>query len=579
MDGGFLLGPYNDFFPVAGLSVNAPTSGGDWLPGARGLYDPAPKLDLSAGSLAIVLPTEAASHGTGPAARMTSFFDDFYNRVYVDPQSINFGPVSTDSTVITRIWNAYYRQNVTLDSVTYDAALGLTVTGLVPPTVLKPLQQITYSVTALQDGPASFDSTLVWTFTLPWSYSQPVRGVRAKLWELAPNWPPSGKNYTLTYSFKTEIITSRSGREQRIALRSSPRRGLSYQVFLRKEALVAVNDLLRARQHLSFVMPELTRFVDSTGAMAVGASTLSFASLPIWAVPEAQVALSVNGAMEVRQIDSVAGTTVTFKTASTTHWPAGTRMYYGMSGYLGSKLSAPRETNRHARLELEFQVAPVTEPEIALPAAPMTLGGREVFLKRPNWANQVGAGIEHDVEELDYDRGPVARFTPVAFPRETRQLTFLGRTFAEMEEIREFFYRMKGQQGEFYMPTWEPDFVPKITTPAGTSNLRIAGTDFATTYGDSTVYRAIFVLMKDGGLVLRQVNTILEVIDGDGEDTFVNVTDPFDREITPDNIVMCGWMPAWRLSSDTLTIEWLTNTVAQTQITMQTVEDLTVETA
>lgn len=578
MNGGFLKGTFNDFFPLPGRSVSAPDTGGDWSPGIRGLFDPVPPATVRVGPYSEGLPTPAASTSAGAAGLLLTFFDDFYNRVYVEPLFIDFGSISGESSVVTRVWNAYYRQSVTLDSISFDPGIGLTVTGLVPPKEFKPLQQISYSVKALEDGPASFDSTILWSFDLPWSYSQPVRGTRAKLWLLEPNWPPAGKNYTLTYSFKTEIIASRAGREQRIALRTTPRREVAYRVLLRREALVAFNDLMRDWQQRSFVMPELPRFAVSSGAMAVGSTDLAFDTLPGWAVIDGQVVLENNGNMEVRQIDSVAGNTVTFKTASTSHWPAGTRMFYGMVGFMSPRLSTPRETNYHAQLDLEFGIAPVSDPYIAPPAPAVTLSGREVFLKRPNWANQVGATIEHDVELLDYDRGPVARFVPVAFPRETRQLTFLGRNFAEAEEIREFFYRMKGQQGEFYMPTWEYDFRPKVPAQVGSTNMRIAGLDFANVYGDSTVYRAIFVLMKSGDLLLRKVNTIQQVVDGDGSDTFINVTEAWDREISVDNIVMCGWLPAWRLSSDILTIEWLTNSVAQAQITMQTVEDLAAET-
>lgn len=574
-DGGLVRSTYNDYFAVPGLSVNAP-AGIDIATGARGLLD---RTESVAGALTVNQPTDPASDRTTSGGFVRAFFDDFYNRIYIEPRFIDFGAVGAESTAVVRIWNAYYRRTVTLDSLSYDPTVGLTVTGMVPPTAFKPLQEIAYEVSALAEGPASFNTSVTWGFDVPWVYQQPVSGSRAKLWLFAPNWPPGGKNYTLTYSFKTEIITSRSGREQRIALRKTPRRSLSYRVLLRKEALVEFNDTMRFWQARTFMLPELPRFVTATSEMAADGFVMQVDSVPAWVTVGVQVALKHENRMEVRQIESLIGNTVVFKTTSPLAWPIGTKMHYGMTGFMATSLSAPRETNYHAQLDLEFDINPLSDKYIA-PAAPTrTLAGREVFLKRPNWAVQVGATIEREVEELDYDRGPVARFTPVEFPRETRKLTFVGRTFAEMEEIREFFYRMKGQQGEFYAPTWEYDFKPKVTIQAGTSNVRIFGTEFSTIYGDTTVYRAIFVLMNNGDVLVRKVNTILPVVDGDGSDSFITVTEPWDREISVSNIVMCGWMPAWRLSSDILTVEWLTNSVAQTQLAMQTIEDLPVETA
>lgn len=575
-DGVKLGSGYNDYFPVAGVSddARAPTS---WSPGPYGLIDQLTPLSLSVGTIDENLPTNPSGKQTGPAVRLTSFYDDFYARIFVNPLFIDFGAISSQSTVVVRVWNAYYDRSVTLQSVTYDANVGLAFNGLVPPTTLLPLQEIAYEVTALESGPAAFNTTITWQFDTPWSYNQPVSGTRSRLWLFDPAWPPSGKNYVITYEYKTEIITSRSGREQRIALRSTPRRAVNYRVLLQRAALKQYNDTMRQWQARTFVIPELPRFTRTAAVMMAGSPSFEVTEVPRWLVPGIAVVLRGVDTV-VGDVESVVGNVVTLKGASSFDWPAGTKVHYGMTGYMETELSAPRETNHVAQLDLKLNVKPVGEKYLAPAAATVFLDGREVFLKRPNWARPVEATIGIDVAELDYGRGPVARFRPIDFPTEARKMTFLGRTYAEMEEIQEFFHRMKGRQGEFYMPTWEPEFEPKVAAQPLTNSLRIFGTEFATIYKDSTVYRAIWVKMKDGALLLRKVDRIEIVIDGDGTDSFIHLTENWDREISAATVAMCGWMPAWRLASDILTVEWVTDSVAQVQLAMQTIEDLPVET-
>lgn len=404
-------------------------------------------------------------------------------------------------------------------------------------------------------------------------------GDRSQAWLFEPAWPPSGQTYQITYEFKTEIITSRSGKEQRLALRSSARKSVSYQCLLAGDQFREFKDLMWHWQHRSFVLPELTRFVDSSEDQAADTASMTFGQIPAWVVPDASVMVMYQGFTELRVVESVDGMTVTFRSMTGSVWPAGTRMYAALAGHMAPSLDAPRETNAVAQLGLQFTVDPLSEPRIAPAAATTMFQGREVFLKRPNWANRVDVQIAHDVQVLDYGRGPVARFTPVEFGFETRKANYINRNTAEAEAIRDFFFRMKGRQGEFYMPTWEYDFVPKTVAPVGTASLRVAGADFATAYGNSTVHRAMFVLMNNGEVLFREVLSVAAVTDAEGVDSLITIGEPWDRDIAQEGIVMCGWMPVWRFVSDNLVIEWLTNSVAQVSLNMMTLEDLPVETA
>lgn len=563
---------YNDWFLLPGRLPNAP-EGLSWELGARGLYDPG--VTLSAGALTKTQPADPPTYADRPAARVRTFFEDYYNRIYIEPSQIDYGSITGDTTVNVLVWNAYFGQAVTLDQVLYSPQAGLEVEGQSLPYTLPPLQLTTFQVTALAQGPAQLNETLVWEFDTPWTFNLPVKGSRAKAWVFEPHWPPTGRTYQISYSFKTDIYTSHSGKEQRIAQRTSPRKSLEHQVLLTHDTLRRYKDLTRHGQHLSFMLPEIPRFTFSAAEQGAGSPDMVLQEIPFWLLEESTVWVTYLGYVEVRIVESITGNTVRFRSAAVADWPAGTKVHPALTGHLATELAAPRETNAVARLALRFDVTPLSEPITALPAPETMFYGREVFLKRANWANQVTVKSGHDVEELDYGRGPVGRFTPIKFGYETHQAVYLNRNAQEAEDVLNFFRRMRGQQGEFYMPTWEYDFVPAGLTSALSTGMLIDDFDFATSYRDSTVYRAMFVMMNSGELLLRKVIQVEQVENGSS----ILVDEAWGRDFTAADIVMCGWMPAWRLASDTLTVEWLTNSVAQITLNMITLEDLPVETA
>lgn len=572
--GAFVQVGYNDWFTVAGLSVNAP-DGIPFTPGARGIMDPFGK--ITAGPLTIDQPIDAMVYPAATASVVRTYADDFYNRIYISPPSVDLGAITDTTDTTVTVWNAYLNQPVNLLAVNYEAAAGLALIGTAVPTVYAPLQLRTYTLRAGVDGPAVLDELVGWLFDLPWQFQQAVTGTRAKLFNFDPDW--GAEKYQISYDFMTEVLNvSRNGKEQRIALRSSPRKTVTYEAQLQHDSFRRFKDLIWYWQNRAFLLPELTRFVDSTGAMGTGEDAIQVAAVPDWLTAGTLLVLDSADRRELRVVEEVDGTSVIFKTTATSAWPAGTRLYAGLFGYLAASVSAPRITNAVATVSVAFSQTPISEKYPTPPAATTVLNGREVFLKRHNWAETVDSSHMHDVDVLDYDRGPITRYTALPFGAEQRRCLFLNRNADEAAELLDFYRRMLGRQGEFYMPTWEYDFVPKGTAGAASAALRVAGTDLADSYGSSTVHRAMFVMLNNGTVLVRKVTGVARVSDSEGLDSVISVVGTWGTTISTDTIVMCGWMPVWRLASDTMTVEWLTNSVCQVQLTMLTLEDLAPET-
>lgn len=517
-------------------------------------------------------PLELVLNPPHGGVRLPTFFDDYYNRVYFIPANINFGAISANVEREVVVWNAHFSPTELTDVTMVDAEGIAIASGPQPPYEFVPLGTRTYSILATTAGPETVTATIVFTFDTPETFDLELFGTRAKVSPLLPNWR---KPYTVSYAFKTEIIASRSGKEQRRALRERPRKQITYESTPSYDQFRQTNRLLATWHNNTIVLPELPRSAELAQTLAPGQTIAHLdQSAPEWVTIGRTVILAYRNRYETRRIQQIEDTQLVFSGGSGTAWPVGTKVHPGLSGRLAASIRAKRLTNAVSEVNVVMDVTPGTEPEIALDAAPQTFNGRELFTTRPNWAAAPDITYESEREEVDYDRGRIEVFSPVDFTTRVTTLTFLGRNFDEADALRQFFERQRGQQGEFYMPTWEPDIQISLLAPAGTRALRIFGTEFGDEFGGSTVHRAVAVHLRDGSIFYRTVESIFTTDDADGQDSVVQVGENFPVDISPANVLLVSWMFVCRMATDTLTMEWVTNSVAQCQFTVRTLEDL-----
>jgi hypothetical protein len=506
---------------------------------------------------------------SGSVAR--SFFDDYYNRVYFLPNDVDFGAISTSVSVDVYVWNAH-RKITELTTIQITNGEGLSIDGPAVPYDFLPLGLQTYTITATPDGDPTLDADITFTFDTPEVFVLDVLGTRARVSPLVPNWE---RPFEVTYNFKTEVITSRSGKEQRRAHRIWPRKTLSYTASPTGAQLRDFNALMDKWLNNVIVIPEvpMQAVVAATSDPGEVIVTLT-ENAPSWIVDDATVIFSYRGVYETRTIDAVSGTQITLTGASALSWPAGTKVHPARAGRFAVNIRSQRLTNTAAEVAFEMQVTPGSEPVIAPPSAPQSFNGRELFLLKPNWSELPEITFESDRDTVDFEKGRIETFVPVAFNRRLMRFTYTGRDFAQVDLLREHFFRMRGQQGEFYAPTWERDVVPKGVNPATSNSIRINGTDFAGLFEDSTVHKAVMIEYVDGTFQYTVVQDIYTVDDSDGLDSVIQTEDALDQDVSSANISRISWLLVWRYAADALTVEWMTNAVGRCQVTFRTLEDL-----
>lgn len=392
------------------------------------------------------------------------------------------------------------------------------------------------------------------------------------VWPFLPDFRRA--SYDVTREYRTEILVSRNGKEQARALRQTPRKRIEYLTAQTGDCLRDFHRSMVNAQREQLAIPN--RVIYTTIVELPGGNTvLTIDPLPDWVV-EGAVLMLVNGKRHsLRTVASVIGTSVTFDESDVLTWPAGSRLHPAFVGYLSSNIPGPIISPRGLNeVSVSFEVDPGSDEPEDEGSAATTLGGREVFLQRPDrWIPVRFDHVQEGSGDVDYGHGRVVRYFPVEFSTIIWEAQYTGCDYDRCDELRQFFDRMDGRRGEFYMPTFLPDLVPTSGITAAGTTVSVSGLGLEDKFDGSTVFGALALKTVDGTWITRTVSSVADV----GLGATITVGAAWGQTVTQANIAMISWMPVWRFASDILTMSWRRETVANVKMSFQMIEKLAVE--
>lgn len=519
------------------------------------------------GLLGIVSPAERPTVMTYDASVQFSFADDFYNRVWAIPAVLDFGIITATSDHGLILWNANLH-TVTLSSavVVGDVSFGITSS----PSLIAPLDTSEVELTVNKDGDPILDAEIIFAFSdeILWV---PVSGIRTKVWPFLVDW---SSEVTVNYAYRSEVITSRDGTEQRRALRDEPRMEFGFT------SLVDDYDFRNFVADMSSwhgkptVVPDWSRYVDLTRSHTAEESSLNLNGSDTWLRSGALICISWGDPSEshaiVRKITSVSGSSAMLSTSIGEDIPSDARVMPAYVGRLEAKTSASQYSERTSSVKAKLTVEPGYENQIVPEIAPLAYDGRELFVMEPDWSKPLSLSFEATVETLDYGVGRVSHYNPVSYTDRVTTLTYMATGRTEADALRDTFRRQRGQQGEFFMPTFTEDLRLKSTLSFGESKMRVQGVTALKAYESSLVYRNIIVFFNDGSYTPYDVIAVEAVSDAQGDDTTFDLRPVPARSLVQSEIRMICWLPLSRFASDEITVQWTTDQIANIGVTMKT---------
>jgi hypothetical protein len=380
----------------------------------------------------------------------------------------------------------------------------------------------------------------------------------AEKFKYLPNWATPVQ---VKLSYKTDIFTSRSGKEQRRALRTTPRKTLDYTIMLHRSEWQVFAATMSQMQNAEFYFADPTRQVAHTGITA-GAMVLRQIA-PDWLVTGAKVAVLDGTDMYVYTVDTATGAAITFTTTPT--WSREVIVRPCLTGQLNQSLSGNAHTSTTVSMQISYDVAPTSEAYVSDTFNPYILAGKEVATFPWNWKDDISLTFNWPIEQVDYGRGKIANHRIIDFGTHIQQANII-RQGREIDYYVDFLKRQKGQRGEFWLPSGMSDLtIEGDTEGSGTTFTSNAFTAFNSFYQSGSVNRGIAIYLTGGRKIFRRINSVAKV----DNNSVITVNRILPYSFTADEVIRISWLRVARLSGDDTTLEYLTDNVMQHQLSVQ----------
>lgn len=372
---------------------------------------------------------------------------------------------------------------------------------------------------------------------------------------LVPWHPDWSQGFEVTRSFLGDLINSRSGFEQRRALRNTPRFSARYRTVVQDDDLRTANHFLRAKQNQPAAVPDFSRYAALTASSSGGASVLTMASPPAWVAATRLLVLCSSVTTELVEVEGVAGSTITLADPLAHAWPSGSYVRPAIHGLLNGNTSSNRYHRGAAQLSVEIAAYPGGEPVEDAGTATDTFNGYEVFTAEPDWSGAPSLNYLWPVEQVDFQIGRTAQFRPIEFPQRGTDAQFSGLSVAEAVAIEQTFLRAKGRRGAFYRPTTEKDFKLAASALSGATAFLATGTDLANDLGsiDYAANPAAIEVVMTAGTRLRRLVTGITVSSGNSS---VAVSGAWGVALSAATVARISWMPLVRFGGDEMVTRW-----------------------
>lgn len=493
-----------------------------------------------------------------------SFYAAFYNRVHAVPRTMALVDPTEGEANSFYLWNAFLAP-VMLTGITAQNDTGLELSfdvGL----SLSDLEIKEVSVVVTPAAPVAANARYDFFFDNGSVTPFVIDLLRTNLLLVAPEVPVNER-----LSWKTDVITSRNGTEQRFGLRQIARQVLTYKVIYENvEQERQVYEQFFAKGAEAFSVPiwhEPLRLMEDA---ALGATQVEIDTARYDVRPEDQLYIEHEGGgsyeiVRVQQVQSN-GTTVALYTALLAPLSAKARFYRVAVVNLPSKPSLRRGAFQHLESNLDLRV--VTDRDIYVGnAAPVeiapatqlrdriiaplvyTLGGVPVIHARPLVTNQIEESFDWNFEITDYETGPVEQYTP-----RDNAMVVVDRTFHSKYAYQRFFFNyvmnyMHGQRKPVWLPTWQEELNARITSMIG-NIVTISDEQFYANFR-GTSHRGLWIRHTAGWLARRIVGVMR---DGEGNSIVeIEPALPIDFPALPPYRV--GFLTLSRLGSDEVEME------------------------
>lgn len=494
-------------------------------------------------------PVSAAPRGIN-AWKLTSWFDDYYNRIHATPTRLDIGNLFTTQSRTLRVWNAYLDSAKTLDSVSESGTEGILITApATPPTTFAPNEERQYSVSVTLNGPPVINAAMLLVFEAANSPTVTITGRRIVVWPWVPQ-----VDYMETLEWQTDVIQAFAG-EQRIALRAAPRQGFDHRYYLPSQDLARAQAVVGGWAHRLYGLP-LFGEARTVGALTAGLTQLMVdtAHADYRAGGMACVWASVDQ-FEVVEIAQALADRLVLVRPLTTSYAAARVMPLRIARTLHG-VEFDRVDGRNSFASARWSVT--DNAELSGATTMDTYRGADVLPLCRVMVSPISDHIARSVDVFDNGSGVMDTDVQTSYVARTSMATFHADTRAERWALRVFLDRIKGRRGAFWLVSGNADLQIAAPLSSAGNTLQVLPIGYPLYYGVTD----ICILLNDGTRIYRRVTggTAVDGLEHLALDAAPGVT------IDASNVRRIMFMRLYRFDADTVEIHHPARDIARAAV-------------
>lgn len=334
-------------------------------------------------------------------------------------------------------------------------------------------------------------------------------------WTLLPNWrtPVLERLESMT-----SVLTSRTGAEQRFAVRWSPRRYLEPMVTPAGPARTLFDMAVGTVGVSPWYVPLWHDRQDLAEALGAGDTSLNAETLHREIKAGGFVMLWADEfTAEVLEVTSAVAGVITFAAGPAVEWPAGSRLYPCVRARLVDMPEMSRRGPAVLENSVRFMVDTdndYVDPDVVSLPYPTYLDF-PVLTTRPDEGQDITHGHARLFDEIDGESGLLLRYDTAGIDFTTQQHQWLSLGRQEHAELRTLFYYLDGKRSPLWLPTFADDFTLVEDVLATDDALVVERCGF-TAYGGPRVGRdRLWIALRDGTNIFREITGSSLAINGE----------------------------------------------------------------
>ena len=477
----------------------------------------------------------------------SSYFDDYYNRIHISPSLLAMGNVASEQVSTFNVWNAYLVKQ-SLQSIS-GIPEGINLSGQPKPILdFAALQERTYTVSVLPDGPATIEANINFQFVSE-TVTLTITGTRIIAFSWLIDWSTPVLEHI---SFLTDILQSTTGHEQRRALRVAPRLSFEADLLIYGAERQYFDLALTGWGARTFAMPLWPQQQWLKTAHAIGATTIS-CDTTLHNFRAKRLAV-LRGATafdnETVEIKEVLADRLILARPLQKAWPRGSNLAPAVTAQLNEPPQIIKRTDTMIRTHVTLNV---TEPVDHAENLPTTLyRNYPVFDEQPNESEDLTHSHERLLAKLDNTLGLRLKTDLAKSAFGLYQFNWLTENRTQQNKMRSLFYALRGAQKAVWIPTHSNDLTVTQLITASSNTISIQWCGYSRFALNQLGRQDIRVQLRDGTVLYRRITAAAEI---NTSTERLELDQAFNALINIKDIVRISFMSLCRLSSDNITIE------------------------